>query len=75
MSPFHGESLNLLLPRDGIEEKTIPHADLILPWPWNPIERKVLALGFRVRERARESEKESWGDGRGRELTSEGVRE
>jgi len=54
MSPFHGESLNLLLPRDGIEEKTIPHADLILPRPWNPIERKVLALGFRVRDRARE---------------------
>jgi len=54
MSPFHGESLNLLLPRDGIEEKTIPHADLFLPRPWNPIERKVLALGFRVRERARE---------------------
>ena len=54
MSPFHGESLNLLLPRDGIEEKTIPHADLILPWPWNPIERKVLALGFRVGDRARE---------------------
>ena len=46
--------MNLLLPRDGIEEKTIPHADLILPRPWNPIERKVLALGFRVRERARE---------------------
>ena len=46
--------MNLLLPRDGIEEKTIPHADLILTWPWNPIERKVLALGFRVRERARE---------------------
>ena len=54
MSPFHGESLNLLLPRDGIEEKSIPHADLILPRPWNPIERKVLALGFRVRERARD---------------------
>jgi len=44
--------LNLLLPRDGIEEKTIPHADLILRRPWNPIERQVLALGFRVRERA-----------------------
>ena len=46
--------MNLLLPRDGIEEKTIPHADLFLPRPWNPIERKVLALGFRVRDRARE---------------------
>ena len=46
--------MNLLLPRDGIEEKTIPHADLILLRPCNPIERKVLALGFRVRERARE---------------------
>ena len=46
--------MNLLLPRDGIEEKTIPHADLFLPRPWNPIERKFLALGFRVRERARE---------------------
>jgi len=46
--------LNLLLPRDGIKEKMIPHADLILCRPWNPIERQVLALGFRVRERARE---------------------
>ena len=46
--------MNLLLPRDGIKEKTIPHADLILRRPWNPIDRQVLALGFRVRERARE---------------------
>ena len=51
MSPFHVKNLNLLLPKDGIEEKMIPHADLILPRPWNPMERKVLALGFGVRER------------------------
>ena len=34
MSPFHVKNLNLLLPKDGIEEEMIPHADLILPRPW-----------------------------------------
>ena len=64
--------MNLLLPRDGIEEKTIPHADLILPRPWNPIERKVLALGFRVRERAQERVRRDGATGEGE---SEPVRE
>ena len=40
------KNLNLQLPKDGIEEKMIPRADLVLPWPWNPVERKD--LGFRV---------------------------
>ena len=35
-----------LLPKDGTEEKMIPHTDLILPRPWNPMERKD--LGSRV---------------------------
>ena len=51
MSTFHVKNLNLLLPKDGIEEKMIPHTDLILPRPWNPMERKD--LGSRV-----------WGEGR-----------
>ena len=40
------KNLNLQLPKDGIEEKMIPRADLVLPRPWNPVERKD--LGFRV---------------------------
>ena len=32
--------MNPLLPKDGIKEKMIPHTDLILPRPWNPMERK-----------------------------------
>ena len=34
--------MNPLLPKDGTEEKMIPHTDLILPRPWNPMERKDL---------------------------------
>ena len=34
--------MNPLLPMDGIEEKMIPHTDLILSRPWNPMERKDL---------------------------------
>ena len=39
-------TLKPLLPKDGIEEKMTPHADLILSRPWNPMERKD--LGSRV---------------------------
>ena len=46
MSPFHVKNLNLLLSKDGIKEKMIPHADLILSRFWNPMERKD--LGIRV---------------------------
>ena len=59
MSTFHVKNLNLLLPKDGIEEKMIPHTDLILPRPWNPMERKDLGSRVWVRgegERAREGE-------------------
>ena len=59
MSPFHVKNLNLLLPKDGIEEKMIPHTDLILSRPWNPMERKDLGIRIGVRgegERAREGE-------------------
>ena len=55
MSPFHEKNLNLLLPKDGIEVKMIPHADLILPRPWNPMERKD--LGSRVWVRGNERER------------------
>ena len=63
MSTFHVKNLNLMLPKDGIEEKMIPHTDLILPRPWNPMERKDLGSRVWVRgegERAREGEL-SWG--------------
>ena len=40
------KNLNLLLPKDGIKEKMTPHADLIFPRPWNPMEGKD--LGSRV---------------------------
>ena len=54
MSTFHVKNLNLLLPKDGIEEKMIPHADLVLPRPWNPMERKDLGSRVWVRnERGR----------------------
>jgi hypothetical protein len=50
------KNLNLFLPKDGIKEKMTPHADLIFPRPWNPMEGKD--LGSRV-----------WGEsGGGREL-------
>ena len=55
MSPFHVKNLNLLLPKDGIEVNMIPHADLILPRPWNPMERKD--LGSRVWVRGNERER------------------
>ena len=55
MSPFPVKNLNLLLPKDGIKEKMIPHADLILPRPWNPMERKD--LGSRVWVRGNERER------------------
>ena len=53
------KNLNLLLPKDGIEEKMIPHADLILPRPWNPMERNDLGSRVWLRgegEGAREGE-------------------
>jgi len=50
MSPFHAKNLNPLLPREGIAKKKLPHADLILPWPWNQVEREDFRiLGFGVR--------------------------
>ena len=38
MSPFHAKNLNPLLTREGIAKKKLPHADLILPRPWNQME-------------------------------------
>jgi len=54
MSPFHAKNLNPLLPREGIAKKKLPHADLILPRPWNQME--MMDWGFRAlgRGRARE---------------------
>ena len=71
MSTFHVKNLNLLLPKDGIEEKMIPHTDLILPRPWNPLERKD--LGSRVWVRKGEGESSSSGSTRwgGKELVRE----
>ena len=39
MSPFHVKNSNPLLPRKGIAKKKLPHADLILPRPWNQVEK------------------------------------
>jgi len=59
MSPFPVKNLNPLLPKDGIKEKMIPHADLILPRPWNPMERKDLG----EREGGKESPSSGWARG------------
>ena len=55
------KNLNLLLPKDGIEEKMTPHADLILPRPWinwkgRGLDSRVWVRG-RTRERVRERER------------------
>ena len=60
MSPFHVKNLNLLLPKDGIEEKMIPHTDLIFSRPWNPMERKDLGSRVWVRGEGEESSGSSW---------------
>ena len=60
MSTFHVKNLNLLLPKDGIEEKMIPHTDLILSRPWNPMERKDLGSRVWVRGEGEESSGSSW---------------
>ena len=49
MSPFHAKNLNPLLPREGIAKKKLHHADLILPRPWNQVEREDLGLRDWVR--------------------------
>ena len=49
------KNLNLQLPKDGIEEKMIPHTDLILPRPWDPMVRKD--LGSRVWVRGEEEKR------------------
>jgi len=56
MNPFHAKNLNPLLPREGIVEKKLPHAGLILPWPRNQVEREDLELRVCVRGRAQEGE-------------------
>jgi len=53
-------TLNPLLPKDGIEEKMVPHTDLILPRPWNPMERKDLGSRVWVRGEGEESSGSSW---------------
>ena len=67
ISPFHANNLNPLLPREGIAKKKLPHADLILPWPWNQVERvdfRILGFGVRGRELR---QRESWVSMRERE--------
>ena len=54
------KNLNLLLPKDGSKEKMIPHTDLILPRPWNPMERKDLGFRVWVRGEGEESSGSSW---------------
>jgi len=34
------KNLNPLHPGEGIVEEKLPHADLVLPWPWNEMERE-----------------------------------
>ena len=62
------KNLNLLLPKDGIKEKMTPHADLIFPRPWNPIEGKDLCSRVWVRgegeKRARARAEHGSGEGR-----------
>ena len=51
-------------------KKKLPHADLILPWPWNQVERvdfRILGFGVRGRELRR---RESWVSMRERERVS-----
>ena len=67
MSPFPVKNLNLLLPKDGIKEKMIPHADLILSRPWNPMERKNLGSRVWVRVRGGARAQAELGTGRVRE--------
>ena len=57
MSFSPAKNLDPLHPRKGIVEKKLPHADLILPWPWNQMER---VWGERGTER--ESMRESDGE-------------
>ena len=56
MSVSPVKNLDPPLRREGIVEKKLPHAGLILPWPWNQVEREDLGLRVWVRgegERAR----------------------
>ena len=47
MSLFPARNLDPLLPREEIIEKMIHHANLILPRPWNQVERVDLGrFGF-----------------------------
>ena len=43
------KNLDPLHPGEGIVEKKLPHAGLILPWPWNQVEREDLGTGGRGR--------------------------
>ena len=43
------KNLDPPLPKEGIVEKKLPHAGLILPWPWNQVEREDLGLRVWVR--------------------------
>ena len=43
------ESLNPLHTRERIEEMKLPDADLIIPRPWNQVEREDLVLRVWVR--------------------------
>ena len=59
MSLFPARNLDPLLPREEIVEKMIHHANLILPRPWNQVERVYLgSWGFR---KGRARERASWG--------------
>ena len=47
MSLFPARNLDPLLPREEIVKRVTHHADLILPWTWNQVERVDLGrFGF-----------------------------
>ena len=72
MSPFHAKNLNPLLPKEGIAKKMLPHADLILPRPWNQME--MMDWGFRALGWGRAREGRAEHGVRLRKLVREGVR-
>jgi len=71
---FSREELGSSAPREGITKRKLPHAGLILPWPWESKEMEDLgSLGLGVR-REGEGARARVGSGEG-ELLRERERE
>ena len=66
------KSSNPRHPREGIMERKLPHAGLILSWPWNQVER--MDWGFRALGRGKAREGRAEHGVRLRKLVREGVR-